>query len=114
VSQRVAIVLAVVTALLGAGIGVGATLYFAERGPAGPQGEQGNRGPRGYEGEVFDPDVLQSQLDDLDGRISDLESTLGPDYLVGPRGLADDFNGLESDYEQFKAVVCRTLDLICY
>lgn len=79
------IVLAVVgAALLGGGVGAGATLFYAERGPAGEQGPRGPTGPRGPEGEsasdlASDLEGLESRIEEMAGRTDEISSSVSED-----------------------------------
>lgn len=85
---RWVIAIAVASALIAGSAGAIGVAYFGdvkgdqgpagERGPTGPLGPPGPRGPQG-DTNTFDLEVtvddLASGLDDLDGRVSDLEFT---------------------------------------
>jgi hypothetical protein len=96
---------AVVAALLGAGISValvstGAITGVGERGQIGAQGLQGPPGERGPRGRTGDASEAQAQLDELDARVSELEG-------FDP----SDLDGRLSDVETTQDELCSQLRL---
>lgn len=73
-SKRLLVALACATALVSGGMGVGATLLIAEKGPAGEEGPRGPKGPRGASGESAED--LSFEVSDLNSRLADLEDDL--------------------------------------
>jgi hypothetical protein len=106
----VAIAVCALVGLIAAGIGVGGTLLFVERGPEGARGEQGPvgaEGPSGDAGPVEDDlDALQGQVDDIHSRLSDLE-------FSDPTTAIDDLDFRMTEIENTLSDLCFALDVTC-
>ncbi len=106
---------ALIATVVGAGVGTATTLLVGDPGPRGPQGEPGPAGPRGAPGPPGDTSAaedavagLAAELDDLDSRVSELESagTVSEDDIADLQSQIDDLSSLASD-------ICFELDLLC-
>jgi hypothetical protein len=92
--ERKVAVVGVAAALFGAVVGAGAAILLIDNGPTGPQGEQGRAGPRGPAGDASAAVAdVQATAEDLDGRVSELESSAGSGVSV------DDLDLRVSDLE---------------
>jgi hypothetical protein len=112
---KVLAAVALIATVVGAGVGTATTLLVGDPGPRGPQGEAGPPGPRGAPGPPGDTSAaedavagLAAELDDLDARVSELESagTVSEDDIADLQSQIDDLSSLASD-------ICFELDLLC-
>lgn len=113
-----AITLCCVAGLVGGAAGVGATLYFAERGP---QGEQGEPGPRGSPGESAEDalslaDEALVAADDAAGQVADLADRLATvEDIVGTDRVFNEIDDLDLRVNQLDRdiSICRALHTFC-
>jgi hypothetical protein len=89
-SSRMVIVVALLAALLGAGVGGAVVAVAVKEGPPGPQGEAGPAGPRGPEGDTqVAAEDVQAAIDEDPGAVAsslsghldyeDIQQNLDPD-----------------------------------
>jgi hypothetical protein len=114
VSVRTLVLVAFITALVGAGIGATSVLFVVERGPAGPAGHVGPRGPQGPEGDtsVSADDVRSAVDDDPDAVAASLSGHL--DYEDIQQNLDPDPSDVQSDLESVRSALddlCSQLSL---
>ena len=105
------LIVGAIAALAGGALGTGATVLLTDsgvlevsgkegkKGPPGDKGPRGAPGPQGPQGDVGD---AQSQIDDLDSRVSDLEN------IDVESGLSD-LDSRVSDLETFQSGLCDEL-----
>jgi hypothetical protein len=108
VSRRLAIWTVIGVCVLSAAVGSSITL-LAETGPPGKRGERGPRGPEGPEGregatEAPDLGFLESEIEGLIKELGDLGAL---------EGRVDELEGNLSDTESTVGEICAELELIC-
>ena len=103
---RPLVLVGVAAAIIGGLFGAGLTVLLSEtgvlelagkEGPPGERGPQGAPGPEGPPGEAGDVSDLESTVEDLDSRVSDLED--------------GDADSRLSDLEDFQSGLCSQMQL---
>src|SRR3954451_25440541 len=113
---RILIAVALVARVVGAGVGTAVTLIVGDPGPAGSRGPVGARGPAGPQGPPGDLSGIQDRVSSLassvsgiDARLERLESSSGGDVQT----QLDQLDQRLSDLESLNSGICTQLDLFC-
>jgi len=119
---KLLVAVALIATVVGAGVGTATALLVGDPGPRGPQGEAGPEGPEGPPGPPGDTSAaedavagLAAELDDLDARLSDLESggSVSDEDISDLQAQVDDLQAQVDDISSLASDLCFELDLIC-
>lgn len=115
-NTRMLIATALIATILGAGIATAMTLAVGNTGPSGDRGPTGERGPQGPRGPQGDLSGVQQRISDLAASVAAIDTRVDALESQGSGDVQTEIDQLDSrisDLEDFSAGLCNQLGVFC-